>query len=72
MAARQQRRRHVLDVHLGHRRHRQIAYGGNGSATIDLRPATLDNSPTGGGFISRVTDATTAAAFTAAAPSPPA
>ncbi|MBX9775705.1 MAG: cadherin domain-containing protein [Xanthobacteraceae bacterium] len=36
-----------------------IAYGGNGFATIDLRAATLDNSPTGGGMISRITDATT-------------
>jgi Ca2+-binding RTX toxin-like protein len=36
-----------------------IAYGGNGLATIDLRAATLDNSATGGGMISRVTDATT-------------
>jgi serralysin len=36
-----------------------IVYGGNGMATIDLRAATLDNSATGGGMISRVTDATT-------------
>ena len=36
-----------------------IAYGGNGRATIDLRAATLDNSATGGGMISNVTDAVT-------------
>ena len=36
-----------------------IVYGGRGHATIDLRAATIDNSPTGGGTLSYVTDATT-------------
>ncbi len=50
-ARHRQRRRHVLPVHLGHRRDRRSATVARPARFIDLTAATLDYSPTGGGVI---------------------